>query len=50
MNNCCKDNNNHSTTEKFKDVIEVEEGFYYTVYITYCKCCGTLIETGTWVE
>ena len=50
MNVCCKDTNNHSATEKFKDVIAVREGFYYTVYITYCKCCGTIINTETWVE
>ena len=50
MNDCCKENSNHSNNEKFKDVITVDEGFYYTVYITYCKLCGTVIETKTWIE
>ena len=50
MNDCCKNVNNHSDLEKFKDVIEVEQGFYYTVYITYCKSCGNIIETKTWIE
>lgn len=50
MNDCCKDKKNHSDLEKFKDVITVQEGFSYTVYITYCKCCGTIIETKTWIE
>jgi len=50
MNDCCKNEENHSQSEKFKDVITVQEGFYYTVYITYCKCCGTIIENKTWIE
>ena len=35
--------------DKFKDVILVEEGFYYTVYIAYCRLCGCL-KGDTWVE
>ena len=50
MNACCKDDENHSATEKFKDVIETQEGFSYTVYITYCKKCGNVIDKKTWIE
>jgi len=36
--------------EKFKDVILVQGGFYYTVYVKYCKNCGAVHDGGTWVE
>jgi len=50
MNVCCKDTRNYSTTEKFKDVIQTQEGFTYTVYITYCKECGKIIDGKTWID
>lgn len=46
---CCKLETNQ-VQEKHKDIIQVREGFSFTVYITYCKCCGTLIDSKTWID
>lgn len=40
----------HHVFPKTGEWAAVQEGFYYTVHITYCKCCGTIIETKTWIE
>lgn len=48
MNECCKDKSNGNHV-KFKDVLVTEEGFYFTVYLHYCKICGNVLEM-TWVE
>lgn len=49
-NGCCAKEENWVESEKHKDVVTTYEGFYYTVYISYCKECGTIREGGTWVE
>jgi hypothetical protein len=50
INDCCKNESNHVFAEKFKDIITVQAGFSYTVYITYCKSCGSVIDAKTWIE
>lgn len=50
MNDCCKEKANLEGPVKFKNVIETDEGFYYTVYITHCAVCGSIRDDDTWIE
>lgn len=49
MNKCCRITGNR-VQRQFKDVVRTDEGFYYTVYITYCVCCGMLQVSQCWIE
>ena len=43
----------HPKQEKFKDLITISAAdgeHYYTVYVTVCELCGSVIDDGTWVE
>lgn len=50
MQECCQKDSNRVIGSKFKDVLLTEDGFSYTVYLSYCKECGFIIEEATWVE
>ena len=49
MNKCCLIKEN-KVQHKFKDVVITPEGFYYSVYITYCVCCGKLQDSQCWID
>lgn len=46
---CCKEPRNWDH-EVFKHTLHSATGFYYTVYLQTCSCCGKVIDKGTWVE
>jgi hypothetical protein len=46
---CCEKVNNQKST-RFKNAVLSDENQYYTVYLCYCKQCGKVSNTHSFVE